>query len=213
MPLKKLFCMTAMLLMVQVSGALAQTPGVGIEFEPYIGAYVPFSDVIDDNIGGTQITAKQTEGLALGGRLLFKLGGAMGIEGNFLYALSDVESEGASGGSTTEDAYAWAADARIHLSLLPLGVVSIHGTGGVAAVGHGGDGWEDVTEGDTDFAGVVGAGVKIGLGPVQLRGDADVYIYEAQVTIPTPGSPTTEVELEGQLQTDMVLSAGIVLSY
>ena len=209
---RKLFCIAALLLMAQAGAALAQTPGVGIEFEPYIGAYVPFSDLFADNIAGAQVTSKQTEGFALGGRLLFKLGGAMGIEGNFLYALSDVESE-SPGGTTTEDAYAWAGDARIHLSLLPLGVLSIHGTGGVAIVGHGGDAWEDVTEGDTDVAGVVGAGVKIGLGPVSLRGDADVYIYEAQLTAPNPTTPTTSIELGSEIQTDLVLSAGIVLSY
>lgn len=207
---RKLFCIAALLLMAQAGAALAQTPGVGIEFEPYIGAYVPFTDVVNDDIGGVKISAKQTEGFALGGRLLFKLGGAMGIEGNFLYALSDVESD-SSGVTTTEDAYAWAGDARIHLSLLPLGAVSIHGTGGVAIVGHGGDAWEDVTEGDTDVAGVVGAGVKIGLGPLQVRGDADFYIYQAQITIPS--TPSTDIELGSEVQTDMVLSAGLVLSY
>ena len=208
---KKHFCIAAMMLVGQAGAALAQTPGVGVEIEPYIGAYVPFSDVFGGSVGGTQVTATQKEGFALGGRILFKLGGAMGIEGNFLYALSDQERE-TSAGTTTEDAYAWTADARLHLMLLPLGGASIHATGGVAAIGHGGDGWEQVVDGDTDVAGVLGAGLKFGLGPLKLRGDADFYLYSVKVTVDSPTSPT-DVELESEVQTDMVLSAGLVLSY
>lgn len=192
-------------------GALAQTPGVGIELEPYVGAFLPLTDLVGDDVAGTQVTARQKEGFALGGRLLFKLGGAMGIEVNGLYAISDVERETGTTGST-EDAYAWTVDGRIHLSLLP-GPISIHGTGGVAMIGHGGDGWDQVVSGELDVAGVVGLGLKFGLGPLSLRGDADVYIYSAQLTIQNPASPSTEVEVGSEVQTDLVISAGLVLSY
>jgi hypothetical protein len=135
----------------------------------------------------------------------------MGIEINGLYAISDVESEtGATG--ATEDAYAWTVDGRIHLSLLP-GPLSLHGTGGVAMIGHGGDGWDQVVSGELDVAGVVGFGVKFGLGPLTLRGDADVYIYSAQFTIPDPTPPGPDLETSSEVQTDLVISAGLVLSY
>lgn len=191
--------------------AQAPTPGVGIEFEPYVGVFLPLTDLVGDDVGGVQVTASQKEGFALGGRMLFKLGGAMGIEINGLYAISDVENDtGAT--SATEDAYAWTVDGRLHLSLLP-GPISIHGTGGVAMIGHGGDGWDQVVSGELDVAGVLGAGVKFGLGPLTLRGDADVYIYSAQLTIATPGSPGSETEAASEVQTDLVISAGLVLSY
>ncbi len=192
-------------------GAQAQTPGVGIEFEPYLGGFVPLTDLVGDEVAGTQIAVRQQEGFALGGRLLFKLGGAMGIEANALYALSEVEVETGATGST-EDAYAWVIDGRIHLSLLP-GPIGIHGTGGVAMIGHGGDGWDDVISGELDVAGVLGLGAKIGLGPLSLRGDADVYIYSAQLTFQLPTTPGAEFEAGSEVQTDLVLSAGLVLSY
>lgn len=192
-------------------GAQAQTPGVGIEFEPYLGAFLPLTDLVGDEVAGVPIGVSQKEGFALGGRMLFKLGGAMGIEVNGLYAISDVEVDTGTTGST-EDAYAWTVDGRLHLSLLP-GPISIHGTGGVAMVGHGGDGWDEVTSGELDVAGVLGLGTKIGVGPLTLRGDADVYIYSAQLTIATPGAPAAETEAGSEVQTDLVISAGLVLSY
>ncbi len=59
---------TPVLVLLGVTPAKAQFPG-GLELEPYAGAYIPLANMIDQEILGFSIKARQEEGLALGGRL------------------------------------------------------------------------------------------------------------------------------------------------
>ncbi len=202
------WCGVAIALMLLLpGGAAAQLPG--IEIEPYVGIFVPLSDLVDEESTGVRFVASQNEAFALGGRAMLALGGAMGFEGNFLYAWSDVDTISSGTGGGSETAYTWAADARLHYTLLP-GKVSLHFTGGAAIVGHGGDAWQDVVDGDWNVAGVGGVGVKLGLGGLSLRGDADVYIYSAELTV--RNQQGQDVTFGSEVQADLVISAGLVLS-
>ena len=204
--MKKLFGLMTVLALVGANPAVAQIP---IEIEPYIGVYIPFADVVSETIDGIDLAVKQKEALAVGGRLGIGLG-LLAIEGNFMYAFSDGESD-ADGETESESAGIWAADARLLLKLLP-GPIGLHLSGGLAFIGRSGDFYSDVKDGKTNLGGAVGAGLRVKLpGILAIRGDADVYLYSSEITadIPDLGG---EVTFEKQFQADIVLSAGLVFS-
>ncbi len=191
--LRKLSALVVVLAVFGATPAFAQLPG--IEVEPYVGAYIPTQD-LGDLVPGS--TGSQKTGFAVGGRVTFWLAGPIGAEGNFVYALSDVEE---SAGGTSESAGVWIADARLIWKLLP-GPIGLHLTGGVALVGKTGDAYSDVTEGKTTIGGAAGAGVRIKLpGIFAIRGDLDGYFYSADHGLPT-GS---------QFQTDLIASVGLII--
>lgn len=203
---KKLFGLTAVLALIGVNPAMAQIP---IEIEPYVGVYIPFADIANQAIDGVDVVAKQKEALAVGGRIGIGLG-ILAVEGNFMYAFSDGENT-AEGGTESQSAGIWAADARLLLKLLP-GPISLHISGGPAFIGRSGDFYSDVTDGKTDLGGAVGAGLRVKLpGILAIRGDADLYLYSASVTANIEGVPAP-VTTDSQFQADLVLSAGLVIS-
>jgi Outer membrane protein beta-barrel domain len=209
--LRKVFGLSLVFAVVTATPAMAQLPG--IEIEPYVGAYIPFQDLLSESInvpgvGDVSLVAKQKEALAVGGRVTLWLAGPIGVEGNFVYAFSD--GEAADPDSTvTESAGLWVADARLIWKVLP-GPIGIHLNGGIAVVGRSGDFYQDIEKGKTDIGGAVGAGLRFKLpGMFAIRADADVYLYSAQFTI-------TDVDLgafttESQFQADLVVSAGLVI--
>jgi hypothetical protein len=203
---KRLCGLAAALVLVTGSPATAQIP---IEIEPYVGVYVPFQDLVKEAVDGVDVVLGHKEGLAVGGRLGLGLGG-IGVEGNFMYAFSDVEGK-ADGSTGEESAALWVADARLVLKLLP-GPIGLHVNGGVALIGRSGDFYKGIDEGKTKVGGAVGAGLRVKLpGILAIRGDADVYLYSAKLTadIPELGGVVTT---ESQFQADLVLSAGLVFS-
>lgn len=203
---KKLFALATVIALVGANPAMAQIP---IEIEPYVGVYIPFADVVSQSIDGAELVVKQKEALAVGGRLGLGLG-ILAVEGNFMYAFSDGESQ-ADGDTDSESAGIWAADARLLWKLLP-GPISLHLSGGIAFVGRGGDFYSDLTDGSTNVGGALGAGLRVKLpGFLAIRGDADVYLYSSELTanIPDAGG---EVKFDSQFQSDLVLSAGLVFS-
>ena len=134
--------------------------------------------------------------------------GLLAVEGNFMYAFSDGEST-ADGDTESQSAGIWAADARLLLKLLP-GPISLHLSGGLAFIGRSGDFYSDVTDGKTKVGGAIGAGLKVKLpGILAIRGDADMYLYSSELTADTD---VGEVTFDSQLQSDLVLSAGLVFS-
>lgn len=189
--------------------ASAQRPS--IQIEPYVGIFVPLGDLVDEERTGVRFVASQKEAFALGGRAALAFGGATGFEANFLYVWSDVDTVSSGTGTGSESAYTWAADVRLVFTLLP-GKVSFHITGGAAIVGHGGDAWQNVVDGDWNVAGVGGLGAKFALGRLSLRGDADVYAYSAELTVRDPQA-SQDVKFGSEVQADLVFSVGLVFSF
>ncbi len=204
--LRKVFGLSLVLAVVTATPAVAQLPK--FEIEPYIGAYIPLNNVISEEVPLVgQVTGSQKEGFAVGGRLTFWALGPLGIEGNFVYAWSDGEIDD---GVTveSESGNIWAADARVIWRLLP-GPIGVHIDGGIAYIGRGGTAYEDISEGKSDVGGVVGVGLRFKLpGLFAIRADADAYLYETQFTIDDNGTP---FETEKQFQTDLIISAGLVI--
>ncbi len=203
----KRFVGTAMVLAVLVATpAFAQLPG--LELEPYLGVYIPTQSVVDQNIPGVgDVKGSQKTGMALGARLTAWLAGPLGFEINGAYNFSDVE-EGDGTTPTDTSAAVWMADGRLILKLLP-GPVGIHVTGGVALIGYTGDAYSEVTEGKTNLGGVAGAGLRFKLpGIFAIRGDADVFVYKAQLT---GDFGAGETQTNSEWQVDLLLSAGLVI--
>lgn len=208
--MRRLFGVGAALALLGATPAMAQVPG--IEVEPYLGVFVPVLDLVDDTQNGLDVIAAQKEALAVGGRITVWLPGPLGIEGNFVYALSDVEQtvDGAGG---DVDANAWAIDGRLIFKFgVPLAPISFHVNGGIALIDHGGDAYEDVTDGDSSIGGVVGTGLRVKLpGLLGIRLDAQSYLYSAELTVDDPDLGG-EVTFGSQFQADIVVSAGLVIS-
>ncbi len=208
--MRRLFGVGAALALLGATPALAQLPG--IEVEPYLGVYYPVLDLVDDTQAGFDVVASHKEALAFGGRITVWLPGPLGVEGNFVYALSDVEQtvDGAGGDI---DANAFALDARVIFKFgVPLAPVSFHVNGGIALIDRGGDAYEDVTDGDSSIGGVVGTGLRVKLpGLLGIRLDAQSYLYSSEITVDDPDFGG-EVTFGSQFQADIVISAGLVIS-
>ena len=203
--LSRLFGVSLVFTFFGVSPAMAQLPK--FELEPYVGVYIPINNVIDQDFMGTQVTASQKSGFAMGGRLTFWALGPIGFEGNFVYSWSDAEIT-EDGQTDSESGNVWAGDLRAIWKLLP-GPIGIHIDGGIAYIGRGGDAYSDITDGKSDVGGVVGAGLRFKLpGLFGIRADADAYLYEAEFTVDADGTPVTT---DKQFQIDLVLSAGLVI--
>jgi hypothetical protein len=193
--LKRLCGIIVVLAVLSASPGLAQVPGVGFEFEPYGGAYIPTTDLVDE----TGFTRKHKEGLALGGRVTAVIPGPFAIEGNFMYGFSDVEDTPA---DPVTGANVYAVSGLLQFSFSPPAApVSFHIGGGAAYVLRSGDAYEGVDD-KNDFGGIAGVGMKVGLpGIFKVRVDAEGYFYNAAVG-----------GADSKLQTDIVVSAGLVIS-
>jgi hypothetical protein len=192
----------AVALALSAGSALGQTPS--LELTPYVGVFVPTNDLVD--VPSIDLTVKQEAGLALGARLTYGLPGAWAIEGGFLYALSDNESDDA-GDVVGTDANVWAGSGRLLYRIgVPLAPISVHLGGGLAVFGRGGDAYGEA-EGTTDFGGVVGVGATLDL-PIllKIRADVEDYIYSVALS----GGEEDE-EFDSRLQNDLVVSIGVVL--
>lgn len=212
--LKKLCVLASALSIVVATPARAQLLP-SFEFEPYGGAYLPLTDVVDQSVlvpgsGTLDISGGQKEALALGGRLTWWVIGPLGVEGNFMYAFSDLE-ETEAGVTSDTSAYVWAADARLAFRFgIPLSPVSFHVNGGIALIKRGGDAYTEVTDGDSNIGGVVGAGLKVKLpGILALRADAGTYLYSSKLTVRDPDTGAT-ITFDSQFQADVVVSLGLV---
>ncbi|NIN72565.1 MAG: hypothetical protein GTO46_11730 [Gemmatimonadetes bacterium] len=198
--LKRLCGIGVVLAVLSATPALAQVPGIGFEFEAYGGAFVPGSDLVDE----TDFVRSHKTGLGLGARATVVIPGPLAIEGNFMYAFSEVEDTPA-GSETGAKVYAVSAVLQFGFSL-PAAPVSFHISGGGAYINRSGDsydGWEE----KGDIGGVVGLGAKIGLpGMFKIRIDAESYLYSAAVV--DQGARV----MDSQFQYDIVVSAGLVIS-
>lgn len=179
-----------------------------VELSPYVGAVVPFSNVLeeeDPTLGSTEL--KHKVGIALGGRVTLWTPGSLGFEGQFAYALSNVKltvdgTEVEDCGEACDASIVFGAAKVMFRFAPPAGGASFHIGGGPAVISRSGNAYEGA-EGTTDIGGVVNLGVSFKVGPVvSVRVDAEDYLSSAKFG-------AEGAESESKFQNDVVLAAGV----
>lgn len=209
--MRKLFSLILALVALSGSTAWAQVPGVAVDIEPVVGLYIPFTKLVEEqNPELGSLVTEQKEAFALGGRASVLFAGPIGIEGCFMYAFSDVNTQ-ENNQLTKKNGYIWIGDARLLFNVLP-GPINFFLTGGMAWIGRGGDAYEQISDGKTNVGAVLGVGTKISLGQLAFRADAQGYRYTSQLTV-TEKDTGQRIDLGEQTQYDAVLSAGLIWSF
>lgn len=160
---------------------------------PYAGAFVPtkneFSSVGND--------IKRNNSFIAGARLTFWGNSPLGLEFTGGYAPAKVEVAGA---TINEDrnTNVFVGSAKLMLGISPASSsLGLYVGGGPAVIRRG----EDVTqesESQTDFGGVLGAGIRLPLGQaIGVRFDVEDYLYNG------------DFSGDDDFQNDLVLSAGL----
>ncbi len=202
----------ALLLAASPSALSAQDIQVAIS--GFGGAAIPTADLVDvlfPQVGAFSLGHKA--GFTAGGRVAVWPTSRFGIEAEGAYVGSDVEVFGAARdtvGLTTRGASFFVGSLNAVYAVLapPLEPVALYLSGGVGLISRGGDfftGFDDTS----DIAGVVGIGLRYGVGPGwRLRLDVKDYISsfknEALDLLLEAAGGT-----DSQLQNDLILSAGV----
>lgn len=190
-----------------------------VEFTPFAGVYLSTADLISETatFEGVDFEAsfKQKTALAFGGRVTGWFTDMVGLEGDFAYALSDVEISAAGGGTAADvdaDAGLWAGSGALVLAFPAGEMAEFRAKGGLAVIGHtssddedldGGSLWEDV-DGTTDVGGVLGIGLHLMISDnIGVRIDAQDYLYSAKFGDSDTG------ETDSQFQNDLLFTAGL----
>jgi hypothetical protein len=165
-----------------------------VDLTPFAGAYVPTADL--SNLG---TSVKNKTSLAVGTRLTFWGAGRLGVEGTFAFAPSKLTSP--PGGSVNVNARVVTGSASLLLGILPAGSTSaLFLRAGPAVIARGGDAFNNISN-KTKWGGVVGAGVRVPLGSVGLRVDAEDYLYNGKF-----GSNG-----RSSFQNDLMFTAGLAI--
>ncbi len=178
------------------------------------GAAIPTADLVDVLIPtvGAFNFGHET-GWTAGGRLAVWPTSRLGVEVEGAYLASDVEVVGVLAGfaaDTSISASLFAGSLNVMYAVLapPLEAVALYLSGGIGLVSRSGDFFEDLDD-STDIAGVVGLGLRYGLGPGwRIRLDVRDYISSFK-------NEALDEQLEpaggadAKLQNDLMISAGV----
>ena len=229
---RKLSVAAAVLALLAASPAAAQQ--IAVDLVPFVGFYLPTSDVFDWSLtqeGQTAtVTGKHKTGFAFGGRLTLWLSGMFGVEGGFAYGPSDVDYdvtvEGFGQGefvSSSVSASVWRGSLKGMVNLVPSpdAALSFFVGGGLAVVGRSGDAYkefvirvegEDIpfeNEGTTDIGGVLNIGVAFDVSEmIAIRIDVEDYIHSVKQTLRVPD---LDLISDSKLQNDLQLTGGVAI--
>jgi len=218
--IKKALCMASLLALSVVSPALAQQ--VAVDVNGFGGLYLPTTEwAFDSEVlppGVTEATAKQKSAVIFGGRLGLWLSPAFGLEGEFGYALSDVEvkfdGQDICGldidGEVFEcSASIWQGSVKGLYRYKPQSdaIWSLHFGAGAGVVGRSGKAYDEA-EGTTDIAGLADIGASFDVTPqIAIRLDAQGYFYSLQIK----DAETGESLGDSKFTTDLTITGGITL--
>jgi len=208
---------TTVVLLIASAGASAAQ----VELSMYSGLYFPTSRVGADwrgEWGGVDciVQWRHENAAALGARLTVWLTDLVGVQGAAVYSPSNLKRRRLGSCATAllgrveeVDASVISVTARTILRFgAPSRRVGFHVLGGLGFVSRVGEAYDDV-EGSTDPAIVLGAGLRVKVGPgVFFRFDAEDYLSEASLKIVRPG---TAAPLGSHVQHDLVFSQALVL--
>ncbi len=172
-----------------------------IEFTPFVGAFVPTSNLATVPITSS-VTArgKLATAPAFGARFSLIGQSGLGVEASYFYAASKLKlSTGPL--SQSIDGHTEGGTLKLVFQPRQTGSVGFAFSGGVGGVKHAGDIF-DVLSDQFDIGGVLGAGVRIPLSPgmmVRIDGEGFLYSWSA-------GEPFNSAS-----QTTLLLSAGLAI--
>jgi hypothetical protein len=199
---------------VLVPSALPAQSQVQITVGGFGGAVLPASDLVDiliPDVGALSFGHKT--GWDVGGRFAVWPTGRIGIEAEAAYAGSNVDLRGILpdfAQDTTISANIFVGSVNVMWAAIapPLDPVAFYVSGGIGLVSRGGD-FFDGFDDTSDIAGVLGVGLRYGLGPGwRVRFDVRDYIssfIEKQLdeTLEPAGGT------DSQLQNDIMLTVGV----
>ncbi len=210
--MKRSLAITGLLALLAAAPALGQP---AVEITPTMGVYIPTGNLVEQQIyvDNDAVTAEldHKSGLAIGGRVTVWLPTGIGLEGSYLYAMSDARESASFGGlsgSASEDAHVGLGAAKLlyKLGAVPAAPMTFHLGVGLAVISHGGKYWDLVNvDGTTDVGGVIGLGASLHLpGMVAIRVDAEDYIYSAKFD-------EQGAETDSKMQNDLMLTVGLAI--
>jgi len=217
---KRIWPLVVLLTLVSAQPLAAQA--ASLDFVPYVGLFMPTSDLVNTTFVSppsttVQVKIRQTVGVQLGARLVAWWSRGVGWEGNFAYALSQAEAkingvDQCSQSGAKCDANVWFISSKIMFRYAPQPYTgwSLFGGVGLAVAGHVGDFWENA-QAQTDLGGVLNAGGSFDLSRIfAIRVDLEDYIYQFKAVIENDPLLGT-VQASAKWQNDFVLSAGLVI--
>ena len=185
------------LVLVALSGAMGRAAAQGFAITPFIGMYLPMGPITDEEEFGVEIEQKST--VVFGGRLLYRMQGNLGIEGEVGYASSELEADGIEG----EGGSILFLAAKLLYFFGSAENLSFHIGGGVGMTDRGGDDWEGADDSST-LGAVLNFGAILPVGQsLKLRFDLEDYI----------SSLAPESDLDSKMQNDVLLTAGIQIGF
>ncbi len=183
---------------------------VNVGLSGFVGGYLPMGDLFDElRLAGRLIAnVGHDPGPLLGGRLSVSLS-RFAVEAEAGYAFSDVDLPSAVVNLGLDNgASVFLGSLNVHYEIFqaPFSPLSIYVSGGGGVVSHSGD-FFDMFDGTTDVAGILGVGLRYGLGrAMQLRFDVRDYISSFA---PSRGTEA----FDSELQNDIVATVGLQFAF
>lgn len=185
------------LVLVALSGAMGRAAAQSWAINPFIGMYLPMGPITDEEEFGIEIEQQST--VMFGGRLLYRMQGSLGIEGEVGYASSSLEADGVEG----DGGSILFLGAKLMYFFGSAENLSFHIGGGVGMTDRGGDDWEGADDSST-LGAVLNFGAIMPLGQsLKLRFDIEDYI----------SSLAPESDLDSKMQNDILLTAGLHIPF
>lgn len=211
-----------LLLVLSVVGpTMAQQ--VLVDIDGFGGLYLPTTEwefageVLPPGV--TAATAKHKAAVVFGGRLGLWFNPAIGIEGEFGYALSDVEvkfdgqdicGQEIDGEVFECNANIWhgAVKGLYRIRPQPDAIWSLHVGAGAGVVGRGGKAYDEAG-GTTDIAGVADIGAIFDVSrQIAIRLDAEGYFYSLRIK----DADTGDALGDSKLITDLTFTGGVTIA-
>ena len=196
---------------------------------PYVGAYLPSTDIAKVNLAvpGSSLDAslKHQASAAFGANASYWINDRFAIEGGVLYSRSDVKTAIAvndngdvTAGSASNHANVWLGSTKLMVQLLPQeSSFNLRFGIGPAIIARSGSAF---TSGDiinkytglTDFGAAMSLCSRLALTPnLGLRIRLENYMYKAKLDGQDVLGPGQNFSFDSRMQNDLVLSAGLQL--
>jgi len=212
----RMLALASVVAVAAASPARAQLAGKFI-VTPYVGAYMPSTDVGRFTGTAAGFTVKQKTAPALGANLSYWLNDRMAIEGGALYSGSDVKhpffSETGTPSLITEHANLWLGAAKLMMQVLPPeSDFNLRFGIGPAFISRSGSAYKDDNmklTGLTDVGAAMSLCSRMALtSSTALRLRVEDYVYRTKLGFESYTTPSDNFSLDARTQNDFVVSLG-----